>query len=475
MIVCKFGGTSVASKKGATCIKQILQSNCNRKIVVVSALGKSGKEPKVTDQLYECFVIYQSNVNKAIEQMAGVVERYANFAKEIGANYSFKKDFLQIATKMQNGQATKEYIVSRGEWLCAKLYAKFLNLEFLDAKDYIIFNNNGKINQNATKSRLKQLNFNKKYVLGGFYGATRSGEIKLFERGGSDITGAIIAKLLNFEVYENYTDVNGVYNKDPNIFAKAKPLAILNYKTAMQMAEAGNEVVHKDALKLLQNSATILVVKNTYSHAKFGTVVLSTGYVFSYTFISVAHQFLLRLPKNKIDMVRNVKQYADVKKVFCDDDWCYVLMSNIYTKVPEHVGVLTNRNSAFKPNIYAKVFEIGGNDNKSVAYDMHAKTPEVGGCFLQAGQKCVCDTCEKVLASAGTLGAGFYGKVCKITIFANIKICSKHVKLIKKVQKILNNCAIWANFLNFNNNFVILCKEQYSQKVMSILNKYLQV
>ena len=275
MIVCKFGGTSVASKNGAKKIKEIVQLKSGRKIIVVSALGKDDLfNYKITDKLFELYyALCENRPNKDI--IDEIFFRYETLSRFLNITINWSKYKSNLIKIISEKKYTKDFIVSRGEYYSAILYSKFLNATFLDAKNYIKFNKQGKLNLYSTKKLLKRLNTSKKYVIGGYYGSKSNGEICVFDRGGSDTTGAVISSCLNAEIYENYTDVTGVFNKNPNLFINAKKLSILNYKTAIKMAKCGNEVVHSSAIKIMTESNGILLVKNTANPNVHGTIISS--------------------------------------------------------------------------------------------------------------------------------------------------------------------------------------------------------
>lgn len=329
MIVCKFGGTSVAGGEAFKNIKKVVEDNNNRKIIVVSALGKNNEYiKKITDALFELYYVLQ-NGEDGDEIINYIFFRYNQMSKKMGVNISWQKYQNEFLRAIRQGNFTKEFIVSRGEYYSAILYAKYLGANFIDAKNYIIFNKNGKIDPKTTKIKLNQLNLSQKYVIGGYYGSDKNGNIKVFDRGGSDITGAIIAKLLNAEVYENYTDVNGVYNKNPNIFNGAKRLPLLSFKTAITLAEAGNEVVHKDAIECIKNSNGLLFVKSTQNYSSLGTIITKDV---SEQELFICKQNLMcalfqSLQKGKLEQT---KKYADIDVVFYDNNTYYCLLKNVY-------------------------------------------------------------------------------------------------------------------------------------------------
>jgi len=273
MIVCKFGGTSVAGYDSSLNIKKIVNDDKNRKFIVVSALGKNcDYDFKITDKLLEAYYLY-ANGDKYKYNIEEVFSIYGQMAKHLNVKIDWEKQKCDLLKMLLNGNISKEYLVSRGEYYCALMYSKFLGATFLDAKDYIIFKNDKTLNLAKTKARLKKLNKNNKYIIGGFYGSNEKGQIVLFDRGGADITGAVIAKCLMAEIYENYTDVNGVYNMNPNIFFKAENLPVMDFNTALKMAENGSEIVHYDAIKQLKDTNVLLMVKSTTEYKKMGTLI----------------------------------------------------------------------------------------------------------------------------------------------------------------------------------------------------------
>ena len=327
MIVCKFGGTSVAGDESSQSIKEIVSGNKNRKFIVVSALGKNYDFlVKVTDRLFEIYHRYSLNLDNS-KLVDEVFERYSLMSKRLGVEIDWDILKKRLLDEMEVG-VTKEYLISRGEYYSAMLYAKYLNAQFLDAKDYIIFKKNGQINYISTKSKLQALDKDKMYVMGGFYGADNKGKIVLFERGGADITGAVVAKCFNAEIYENYTDVDGVYDKNPNVFNGAKNLPIISFKSALKMAENGNEIVHSRALKELRDTNIILLVKSTMDYKKLGTVVTNVEKFGNDVYVCSDKNILIRLNKFNDDKKEFLLDGADITNVFWLSDEYFVLLKN---------------------------------------------------------------------------------------------------------------------------------------------------
>lgn len=411
MIVCKFGGSSVASVEGANKIKQIVNMNDNRKIIVVSALGKTTNcQYKITDKLYEAFNKLKNGKDCAT-QIEEVFKRYKDLANSLGVKINWTKEKEKLINLIELKQVSKAYLVSRGEYYSALLYSKFLNGVFLDAKDYIKFNCHGEVNFKKTEVCLKKLGGKRTYVIGGFYGSDSNGVIQIFDRGGSDITGAIIAKALNCEIYENYTDVSGVYDRNPNIFEKASGLPIIGYNTAILMAMAGNEVVHKDALKILKNSNTLLLVKNTNKYDKLGTVVIENNLQTNKVYICVDKNILILKQSLQSDEVKKIKEICETSSIYKSDK-NYMLLTKNNLQDEDY----------FRDKLDYKIFE----------------------------------------------------NVYVITIFSNMFICAKTLKKIKNITKKIKNYVIFANYCSYKNNFKIFVEQKNYCKIIKIINQHLQ-
>lgn len=410
MIIAKFGGSSVASVLSAKNIKKIIKSNPNIRFVVVSALGKSADyDEKITDMLYRLYHNYITGQD--FESLARqIIKRYDDMARLLNIDLSFEKISQDFLSRLKSQTASKEYIVSRGEYFSALIYAKYLNCEFLDASEYIIFGKNDEVNFFQTKRRLKKLNLSKVYVIGGFYGGNIKGEIKVFSRGGSDITGAVLSRVLCAEIYQNYTDVDGVFDKNPRKFLNAKSLPIVSYKTAYGMADAGNEVVHKTALKMLKDSKTVLIVKNTFSDS-FGTILTSAEYVLPNLYICVNNVIVLKFSSLTKQTILEMSDYGEIKKIIKTSNSYLVLFEKLYI--------------------------------------------------------------ESEILKSKLLGQSVWDTAC-YTIFSNVSINTKNMKKLAKLSKKIKKYSIFADFLSKNNNFCILAHKQNQEKILFMLNKYLQ-
>lgn len=208
-VVTKFGGSSLADASQFKKVKNIICADDARKYVVPSAPGKRNKkDTKVTDLLYLCHAHVETGI--ALDDVFKHVEsRYTEIVNELGLNFDIKK-YLDVVKKDLEDGASKDYAASRGEYLNGLVLANYLGYEFVDAKDVIVFDEDGALNSEKTNEALKAvLSKTPKAVIPGFYGADVNGNIVTFSRGGSDVTGALVAASVDADLYENWTDVSG--------------------------------------------------------------------------------------------------------------------------------------------------------------------------------------------------------------------------------------------------------------------------
>ncbi len=265
--VCKFGGTSLATTKSFMSVANIVFADKNRKYIVASAQGKRFvADKKVTDLLILLFDLYQRGENFQ-EIFEKIKYRHLIIRDGLKINLDIEKEFEKIYANMFKG---REYLLSRGEYLNAKLLANYLGFNFFDAEDLFVFSN-GKINLEKTKQNLASLPFF--CVVPGFYGKDeKSGKIMLFPRGGGDISGAVLALAKN-ALYENFTDTSGIFSGDPRIIQDAEKLEELSFDNLKTMSELGANVIHKSVSKILKGKGIILNVLNTFSPNDSGTLV----------------------------------------------------------------------------------------------------------------------------------------------------------------------------------------------------------
>ena len=275
MVVCKFGGSSLSSETQFKKVKNIVK-NCNkRRVVIVSALGKrEDSDNKLTDLFY---VIYTHALHGICYEglWEEVKTRFVDIKKDLSLTFEIEAELAHIKKNLDANLLTVDDLVSRGEYLTARLMSEYLNFEFIDAKDVITFCANGEIDMEQTKSKLQQkIQEKSKVVIPGFYGAyNTTGKIKLFGRGGSDITGAIIAACLGAEKYENFTDVSGVLMADPRIIDTPPAIPRLTYEELSELTYMGASVLHEASAHPVRDAGIPIHIKNTNDPDAQGTII----------------------------------------------------------------------------------------------------------------------------------------------------------------------------------------------------------
>lgn len=274
-IVTKFGGTSMADADKFRQVAQIIRRNSDRRYVVVSAPGKRFKgDFKITDMFYLCYEKAEAgeNIDALFEEIAG---RYNTIIDELGLSISLEREFTKIRNGMYN-MTGRDYAASRGEYLNAKILAAYLHYDFIDAREVIFFNNDGTFNSEYTNDVLTaRLKRHSHAVFPGFYGAMPNGTIKTFSRGGSDITGSIIARAVNAELYENWTDVSGFLMADPRIVDDPKIITTITYRELRELSYMGATVLHEDAIFPVQIAGIPINIKNTDRPEDRGTMIVA--------------------------------------------------------------------------------------------------------------------------------------------------------------------------------------------------------
>lgn len=281
MKVCKFGGTSMAN---AECIKRVYDIVTNDPAVacvVVSAPGKRDKgDTKVTDLLYGALDAV-NNGKSAEKAFAPVEDRFVNIIKDLAIDLDLTPDFDEIKSKLATG-TTRDYIASRGEYLSAKVFATYTGWKFVDAKEFVRFDDKGVFLADETNAYAKAiLGSTKKAVVPGFYGATAGGEIKTFSRGGSDISGSIVARALYVDIYENWTDVDGFMKADPRIVENPQVMELITYKELRELSYMGANVLHPDAIFPVRKNDIPIHIRNTFNPEARGTLIVPSKKYFS--------------------------------------------------------------------------------------------------------------------------------------------------------------------------------------------------
>ncbi len=273
LVVTKFGGSSLSCAKQFKKVKDIVLSNPMRKIVVVSALGKrDSNDSKITDLLY----ILHAHLKYSVpyEDVWQIIcQRYKEVRDDLKLDFDIEAE-LKIIESQLDKSIPQDYLVSRGEFLAAKLMSSYLGYEFLDAKEVIEFNYDGTVNFEVTERKVKErVSALKKVVVPGFYGAYGNGVIKLFSRGGSDITGSIMAKCVNASIYENWTDVSGIMVTDPRIVKNPKIIKEITYNELRELSYMGANVLHEDSIFPVQALNIPIKILNTNEPDCEGTII----------------------------------------------------------------------------------------------------------------------------------------------------------------------------------------------------------
>jgi len=271
-IVCKFGGTSVADDKKIRKVEKIIRSDSRRRFIVPSAPGKRFKDDtKITDLLYSCHD--QASNGEDISATFNIIrQRYTEIATLLCAELDIARLLDELKHKIESG-ASEDYVASRGEYLCGKIIAALLDANFIDPADGILLSDNGRLDEQSYEKLSELLEGDGLFVIPGFYGATRDGKVKTFSRGGSDITGAIVARAVKADIYENWTDVPGVLMADPNIVSNPKPVKQITYRELRELAYMGAKVLHDEAVFPVREPNIPIKVLNTDEPDKLGTII----------------------------------------------------------------------------------------------------------------------------------------------------------------------------------------------------------
>lgn len=272
--VVKFGGSSLADASQFQKVKQIIAADDARRFVVVSAAGRRHKDDnKITDLLYLCHAHLKYSVNcDPIFQM--IEERFSAIKNDLHLSYPIEKDLSYLKSALRKN-IPLDYLVSRGEYLTAKLMAEYLGFTFLDAKDFIYFSYDGQIDFIKTKEMMEHhLSKHDHFVIPGFYGAMPDGQVRIMARGGSDITGAIAAKVVDADVYENWTDVSGILMADPRIVENPKRIDKITYSELRELSYMGANVLHEDAIFPVKEKNIPINIRNTNEPDNPGTLIM---------------------------------------------------------------------------------------------------------------------------------------------------------------------------------------------------------
>ncbi len=402
--VLKFGGSSMANAQQYAKVKAIVNYDESRRVVVVSAAGKRFKQDhKVTDLLYLCHAHLRYGVScDSVYDM--ICQRYLSIEQELGLEPCMGRELAHLRQQMDNG-LSEDALVSRGEYLSARLMAEYLGFTFVDAKDWLRFRLDGTVDKEYSYARLQELARDKKIVTPGFYGVMPDGSIKTFSRGGSDITGALAAAALDADVYENWTDVSGILMADPRIVDNPEPIEQVTYTELRELSYLGAQVLHEDTIFPVAEKNIPLNIRNTNDPAHPGTIIMEhfdesptesdhrfiTGIAGKkdYSIFSVAkrgfssqvgaqrrilqvfenHGVSVEYTPNAIDTVSLVVQSAQLEKQL------HAIMAELEKELsPDRITVTDNiaivaavgRKMAFRPGISGKVFSALGREGINI-------------------------------------------------------------------------------------------------------------
>ena len=287
--VLKFGGSSLADAEHFRQVAEIVKSDPSRRYVVASAPGKrSSNDTKVTDLLYKCYELAynEEDITDVFEE---IKQRYNDIIADLGIELDLSEVFEKIRLSLLHSTG-RDYIASRGEYLNAMVLAKYLGFSFFDAKKAVFFNEDGSFNSERTNDAMREALSRMDYaVIPGFYGSMPNGTIKTFSRGGSDITGSIVARAVSATIYENWTDVSGFLMADPRIIDNPAPIKTITYKELRELSYMGATVLHEDAIFPVRYSKIPINIRNTNRPEDNGTfIVPETDDIGEYTITGIA-------------------------------------------------------------------------------------------------------------------------------------------------------------------------------------------
>ena len=275
MKVVKFGGSSLADANQFRRVAAIVKADPSRRYVVASAPGKRFKDDvKVTDMLYHCYELARQGKDIG-EYYSKICDRYNSIIADLGLDFdiSGELDYIRNAIEHYSGQ---DFAASRGEYLNSLILAKYLKFDFIDAESVIFFRENGTFDEEKTNMTMREeLKKHQYAVIPGFYGVMPNGTIKTFSRGGSDITGSIVSRAADADLYENWTDVSGCLMADPRIVDNPLPIKTITYRELRELSYMGASVLHEDAIFPVRYAGIPINIRNTNEPSAPGTMIVS--------------------------------------------------------------------------------------------------------------------------------------------------------------------------------------------------------
>ncbi len=274
--VAKFGGSSVATAEQFKKVRNIVRADPDRRFVVVSAAGKRfADDNKITDLLLlvNAHIAYHVDCTQLLKD---IEQRFVQIAEDLELTYPIAEKFEEFSSLV--GSLSPEYIVSRGEWFTARLMAEYLDMPFLDAADAVVFRHDGSVDMERTATQVKDaLQRLGSFVMPGFYGSTVDGTIKLFKRGGGDISGAVLARCLDAHIYENWTDVSGFLSADPRIVDNPRTIHRITFDEMRELSYMGATVLQEEAIFPVREVGIPIQIKNTNNPDSQGTIIRETA------------------------------------------------------------------------------------------------------------------------------------------------------------------------------------------------------
>ncbi len=401
--VAKFGGSSVADASQFKKVRDIVLSDPSRKLVVVSAAGKrDSKDHKITDLLYLCHAHVQYGV-PCDEVFDRIRERFIGIRDELGLSFDIEKELDGIRARISKEMSVDE-LVSRGEYLTSRLMAEYLGYHFLDASQCIFMDFDGKfLPKKIADAITSAMRTYDGIVVPGFYGSLPSGKVKVMSRGGSDITGSIVAAACNADMYENWTDVSGILMADPRIVENPSPIAEITFSELRELAYMGASVLHEDSVAPVKEVGIPLNIRNTNDPKHPGTMIVDKASESEdvndrfITGISGKRNFIIltvsRRLNNSNETLRDVLEILDRHKVQAEHismgidqfalvlsqvsigDALYEIIGEIKAKCsPDDVEIQDNialvaavgRKMIFRPGISGKIFNALGKEGINI-------------------------------------------------------------------------------------------------------------
>ena len=274
--VVKFGGSSLADAEHFRQVASIIKADPARRYVVPSAPGKRSKEDtKVTDMLYTCYNMVKKH-ESIDEYYKNIAKRYNDIIADLGLNFDISGELEYIKNALQH-RSGRDFAASRGEYLNGLILAKYLGYDFIDAENVIFFKDNGSFDEELTNKVMSEELAKHEYaVIPGFYGVMPNGTIKTFSRGGSDITGSIVARAVEADLYENWTDVSGFMMADPRIIDNPCPISTITYRELRELSYMGATVLHEDAIFPVRYASIPINIRNTNDPEAPGTMIVAS-------------------------------------------------------------------------------------------------------------------------------------------------------------------------------------------------------